>query len=115
MEKFHDMHDYPITILLARSSPALGAAVFERSEDGSVTNWSRKDSNENDLINIGAYIIDPTPEVLKLLRDLSHHKEDPFNTAAIKAQLMAAYVAEEVGFNVNTSSSYHHLLGYLER
>lgn len=115
MERFHDGHDRPITILLTQSLPAADAAVFELAEDGGVTGWSRRDSTATDLINIGAYIIDPTPEVREMLAMLDRHKEDPFNTAAIDRGMLAGYVPDGMGFNVNTSSSYKLLLAHLER
>jgi len=115
MERFHDGHSRPITILLDHSVPSADAAVFNLTADDGVAGWCRRDSAEADLINIGAYIIDPTPEVREMLNGLDRHKEDPFNTAAIDRGMLAGYVPDSMGFNVNTSSSYEHLLTYLEK
>ncbi len=114
MEQFHEQHGCPITILLAPSVPVTDAAVFDCADSGKVVDWSRRDSHDGDLINIGAYIIDPTPEVLQMLEGLDSHKEDSFNDAAIRRGLMAGYVPGSIGFNVNTYTSYEQLLLHLE-
>lgn len=101
---FHDRHDLPISILVSRSIEApLGARFMLREER--LSSWERVTRTTNtDRINIGAYIVDPHPEVLRLLHELSWHKEDPFFDAMIKAGLIAAYDPGGIGFNINTEA-----------
>lgn len=114
MEKFHDSHSYPVTILIAPSTSTSNAATFMVADDGQITGWKRKDvSHKRDLINIGAYIIDADPEVLQLLGRLEHHKEDPFFEMLIERALLAGFTPQSnVGFNVNTARSYQKLLDH---
>lgn len=112
--QFHENHDKPVSILVGPSVPTCEGAKFNVTNDGTVLSWDRVDkTTAKDLINIGAYIIDPEKSVMKTVQTLHHdknHKEDPFNDAMIKAELMAAYVLEETAYNVNNIDVYKALL-----
>lgn len=112
--RFHESHNKPVSILVGPSVPTNEGAKFNVADDGTVTSWERVDkTTSDDLINIGAYIIDPEKAVLETVRTLhekKNHKEDPFNDAMIKAGLMAAYVLKDTAYNVNNIDVYKALL-----
>lgn len=102
--KFHNEQDTPVSIMVGRSVPTTGGARFNVSDDGTVKSWERVDrTTEHDLINIGAYIVDPEKLVMRKINDLQTHKEDPFNDTMINGGLMSAYVLDDVAFNVNNA------------
>lgn len=105
--EFHDSQNTPVSILVAPSVPTYEGAKFNVADNGLVDSWERTDrTSETDLINIGAYIVDPEKLVLKKIRELATHKEDPFNDTMISGKLMSAYVLDEPAFNVNNSEIY---------
>ena len=115
VEDFHDGHEFPVTILLAKSCPMPSAACFV-VEGSTVLRWDRKEmSDHDDLINIGIYIIDPQEELCSLMRQLTRHKEDPFFSLLVSNHMLAAYVSHSVAYNVNTPATYQALLADLER
>jgi NDP-sugar pyrophosphorylase family protein len=108
---FHENSDKPVTILVGPSVPTYEGARFNVADDGTVQSWERVDrTTEADLINIGAYIVDPEKLVLKKLRELSWHKEDPFNDTMIEGGLMQAYVLDSAAYNVNNPEVYASLV-----
>lgn len=116
---FHEGHDTPVSILVARSVPTTEGARFDVGSDGVVTAWERVSrTTEEDLINIGAYIVDPEKLVLKKFRELGGQpveqpfKEDHVNTAMIAGRLMSAYVLDGVAFNVNNPLVYTAMFQY---
>lgn len=114
MVAFHESHKQPVTILTARSAPFPNAATFTRQAEGKIDSWVRKDqSTEDDLVNVGCYIFDPDPALMRILRELERHKEDPTFDALIEHGMLAGYVPECPGFNVNTEETYGSLRKYL--
>lgn len=110
---FHDSQPTPVTILVAPSVPTYEGARFLVQDDGVVTDWERRArTHEKDLINIGAYIIDPEPAVMQIIASMESHKEDPFNDAAIAAGMMSAYVLDQPAFNVNNAEIYRAMVAY---
>lgn len=104
---FHEQHDRPVSILVGPSVPTYEGARFKVGDDGKVDSWERvKRTNSHDLINIGAYIVDSEKLVLRKLRELTWHKEDPFNDTMIKDGLMSAYVLDTPSYNVNNPEVY---------
>ncbi len=104
---YHRSHDRPVTILVGPSVPTREGARFNVGDDGTVKSWERVErTTSSDLINVGAYIVDPEKLVMKLFSELAWHKEDPFNDAMIKHDLMAAYVLDSTAYNVNNPSVY---------
>lgn len=104
--KFHNEQDTPVSILVARSIPTTGGARFNVNDDGTVKSWERVErTTDEDLINIGAYIVDPEKLVLKKINEIAAktHKEDPFNDTMIGSGLMSAYVLDDIAFNVNNA------------
>ncbi len=113
-EQFHDIHGLPVSVLIAKSVPAPGGARF-LLEEGRIIRWQRvEQTTEHDQINIGCYIIDPTPEVVAILRGLQGHKEDLFFDAFVSRGLVTGYDPGILGFNVNIAAVYHALLRTLE-
>lgn len=112
-EYFHNSHKLPISILVSRSVPTSDGAIFHT--DGKiVTGWERKSATTDlDKINIGCYIIDPTPDVKSILNTLERHKEDPFFDAFIAKALVAGYDPGHIGFNINTLDVYNELVSRL--
>lgn len=111
--QFHESHDKPVSILVGPSISAKEGARFHVADDGTVLSWERVErTTEDDLINIGAYIIDPEKAVLKKIAALQpkNHKEDPFNDSMIADGLMAAYVLKNKAFNVNNEEVYKALV-----
>lgn len=105
--KFHEQHDMPVSILVGPSVPTHEGARFKVGDDNKVNSWERVErTTDQDLINIGAYIVDPEKLVLRKLRELTWHKEDPFNDTMIKDGLMAAYVLNTPSYNVNNPEVY---------
>lgn len=104
---YHQSHDRPVTILVGPSVPTYEGARFNIGDDGAVDSWERVErTTSSDLINIGAYIVDPEKLVMKKLRELTWHKEDPFNDAMIGSGLMQAYVLDQPAYNVNNPEVY---------
>lgn len=110
---FHDSQSTPVSILVAPSVPTYEGARFNVDDDGVVSNWERVDrTSETDLINIGAYIVDPEKLVLRKIKELTTHKEDPFNDTMINGALMSAYVLDEPAFNVNNAEIYRSMAAH---
>lgn len=113
-DAFHDSHDLPISILVAKSRPTNDGARFDLQENGVIKSWERvQRTNEHDLINIGAYIIEPDSRIQAGLEAMTYHKEDVFNDLFIPAGLVAGYNPGKTGFNVNTVEIYEQLWEYL--
>ena len=109
-EDFHDSHDLPASILVARSVPAPQGARFNLNGTHRVNSWERVERSEpDDLINIGVYIVDPIPEILELTAEMAHHKEDVFFDLLIARGLLAAYDPGNLGFNINTPIIYQEM------
>lgn len=109
-EKFHESHGRPVSILVARSVAAPKGASFH-VENGRVNSWERVPrTSKKDLINMGCYIIDPTPEVLQRFEKMSVHKEDELFDLLIPDGLVTGYDPGVVGFNVNVPEVYESLL-----
>lgn len=109
-EDFHNSHDLPASILVAESVPAPGGARFNLNGNSRITSWERvEQTDQQDLINIGVYIIDPCPEVLALTAEMTHHKEDAFFDLLIAKGLLAAFNPGGLGFNINTPIIYQQL------
>lgn len=101
---FHNEQDTPVSIMVGRSIPTTGGARFNVNDDGTVRSWERVErTTDTDLINIGAYIVDPEKLVRKKIGELTTHKEDPFNDTMIEGGLMSAYVLDDIAFNVNNA------------
>ena len=110
---FHDSQNTPVSILVAPSVPTYEGARFNVRDDGIIKNWERVErTSTTDLINIGAYIVDPEKLVLQKIREITTHKEDPFNDAMIESGLMSAYVLSEPAFNVNNAEIYRAMADY---
>lgn len=109
---FHMSHDTPVSILVGPSVPTYEGARFKVNEDnGLVESWERVEyTTSEDLINIGAYIVDPEKLVLRKLQDLERHKEDDFNDTMIESSLMSAYVLDGTAYNVNNPQVYAELI-----
>jgi NDP-sugar pyrophosphorylase family protein len=108
---FHNKQETPVSILVAPSVPTTGGARFKVDDDGVVGAWERVDrTTSEDLINIGAYIVDPEKLVMKKIRELTTHKEDPFNDIMIAGGLMSAYVLDEPAYNVNNAEIYRAMI-----
>ncbi len=109
-EKFHESHERPVSILVARSVAAPKGARFH-VQDGHVSSWERVlRTSKKDLINMGCYIIDPTPEVVERLERMEAHKEDELFDLLIPERLVTGYNPGVVGFNVNVPEIYESLL-----
>jgi NDP-sugar pyrophosphorylase family protein len=114
----HAAHDLPVTALVASSPGARGGArVMVRSAAGRcapVTCWERTaEIDDGELINIGGYVFDPTPSVRAVFAGAERHSEDAILGELARQGLLAAYVAGEPGFNVNTPETYFELCSYL--
>lgn len=113
---FHEDHGKPASILVGKSVPAKEGARFHVAEDGTVQSWERvAQTSGDDLINIGAYIIDgDDPDIMDIVKTLNKttHKEDPFNDAAIQQDLLAAFVLDTMAFNVNNEEIYNAMHDY---
>lgn len=111
--EFHNSHDKPASIIVGHSIPAEGGATFNVAKDGTVVSWDRVEkTSEEDLINIGVYIIDGfDPRMVRIIADLNSrtHKEDPLNDVLIKEGLLAAYVLPTLAFNANSGYIYEAL------
>lgn len=112
---FHKDHRSPISILVSKSLAVPEGAKFI-VKDGLVTNWERiSHTDDSDLINIGAYIITPDPELLTEIRTLSKHKEDNFFNTFIPNKKVFAFNPGGTGFNVNIPRVYYELCNYLRK
>jgi NDP-sugar pyrophosphorylase family protein len=115
---YHESHDLPVTAFVARTLTGPGGARVDVAQTGAtaaVTRWQRVDSTgPDDLVNIGAYCIDGTPETISLLASLERHTEDGFLGGLARQGLLAAFVSPELGFNVNTQEVYDALVRTLD-
>lgn len=118
-EEFHKAHIKPISILVASSMAVPNGARFIIGAHDELA-WERVEHTQPfDLINIGAYIIDKSPETISLFDDLNSlktivkHKEDGFFDTAIKKGCVNAYNPAIIGFNINTPLTYQGLCRYL--
>ncbi len=111
---FHESQPTPVTILVAPSVPTYEGARFNVADDGTVRSWERVDRTaKTDLINIGAYIVDPEEFVMQKIRELGTHKEDPFNDTMIAGGLLSAYVLDEPAYNVNNAETYRAMIQHV--
>ncbi len=114
MEDFHDDHGKPVTLLTAKSFPIEKGACFCLDKKGIITGWKRKaKSTKDDFINIGGYIIDPDPKVVKIaqeLIDLKTCKEDLFFKRCIEEGVLAGYRDKGFSCNINTPEVYNKLV-----
>lgn len=112
-EKFHDSHGLPVSILVAESFPALKGMRL-KTENEIIVGWERVDrTTEEDLINIGCYIVDPSPEVVAILEKMKLHKEDGFFEALVPIGIVAGYKPKSLAANVNTAEVYRGLVEIL--
>ncbi len=109
-EAFHLSHDFPVSILVAQSMAAPQGARFILDKH-QVVQWERVErTTVEDFINMGCYIVEPDPEVIRMLRSMKEHKEDAFFDLLIKEGLVGGYNPETRGFNVNVPEIYESLL-----
>lgn len=120
-EDFHNSHEKPISLLIARSAPAPKGARFFKDNNNNLC-WERvQNTTNNDFINIGAYIIDSHPKILEIFNEMNKkrsiikHKEDNFFDLGIKNNLVCAYNPKIIGFNVNVPDVYLKLYNYLKK
>lgn len=117
MESFHDKSGSPVSILVAKSFPAEKAACFNVDENGKIVGWDRKEkSTAEDYINIGGYIIDPSPEVVKIAQELIAQgkcKEDLFFEKCIEAGILSGFKEPGFSCNINTPDVYEALVTQL--
>ena len=70
MVAFHDSHECPVTILATRSTEATDGVCFDIENDR-IKNWKRiKRSSSGHYINIGAYILDYSEDLVYVLAGL---------------------------------------------
>ena len=119
-EKFHNKHDRPVSILVAKSIAVPKGARFIIGNERELS-WERVAyTNIHDLINIGAYIIDRNQGVLDIFDSLNKlnkiikHKEDEFFDLVIKKKLAYAYDPKIIGFNINVPLSDIGLFNYIK-
>lgn len=114
MEKFHEKNGAPVTILVAKSFPAEKAACFNIDDTGKILGWDRKEkSTADDYINIGGYIIDPSPEVIKIAQELIAQgkcKEDLFFERCIETGILSGFKDSGFSCNINTPEVYQTLV-----
>lgn len=120
-EDFHNSHNRPISLLVAKSMAVPNGARFIIGLNNELL-WERVEHTApGDLINIGAYILDKGLETANLFNDLNQlkttikHKEDGFFDAAIRKGCVYAYNPGVMGFNINTPLVYQGLCEYLRR
>ena len=114
MERFHNEHKGAVTILISKSFETQNAACFEINDLGQVINYQRKpQSTSNDLINIGAYILDPSPDLTRIINELIAQrfcKEDLFFEKCIEARILYGYTPRGLSCNINTPEMYSNLV-----
>jgi len=109
-EKFHRSHEFPVSILIAKSIAVKNGARFNLKNE-QIVGWERPDlTSDSDLINMGAYIVDNTPDVKKVIDNLDRHKEGAFFNKLIKNNLLAGYDSGNIGYNINREEVYQHLI-----
>ncbi len=111
-EDFHNSHKKPISILVAPSLSIADGACFTL-KDKIITSWKRvEETADFDIINIGAYIIDPHPLVVKKVSKIKYHKEDIFFNVFIPTKSVCGYNPNIIGFNINTPETYKKLCAW---
>lgn len=114
-DKFHNSHTKPISILIAPSFSMSDGASFTLEKD-IIVSWKRVKRTKNfDLINIGAYIIDPYPQVIKIISTIEYYKEDIFFDLFVPYRLVCGYNPNKIGFNINTPETYKKLYIWLKK
>jgi NDP-sugar pyrophosphorylase family protein len=114
----HSDHDLPVTALVAASPGTTAGARVKVRRGGPgctpVMSWERApELDAGDLINIGGYIFDAVAPVRAVFAAAERHSEDAILGELASHGLLAAYVPDEPGFNVNTPETYRQLWGYL--
>jgi NDP-sugar pyrophosphorylase family protein len=115
-EEFHSNHSNPVSILVAPSVSVPDGAYFEiEKKTNKVISWKRRErTKEFDIINMGAYIIDPTSEVLNIISTIKYHKEDVFFDLFVPKGLIYAYNPNKIGFNINVPATYEKMCSFLK-
>lgn len=111
----HEKQGYPVSFMVGQTVAVDGGAAFDVAKDGQITALRRADrTSASELINIGAYILDPDDMVLKILDEMNHidtpSKEDVLVNRLILNGLTGAYQVNGNPFNINTAESYLALL-----
>lgn len=107
----HESNKFPVTFLVGHTAARQSGAVYNVADNGQIIGMERKDStNPEDMLNVGAYIFDPTLKVVSLLDELAarnaQEADDPLGHALIDAGLIGAHVLEGPMFNINTPYDY---------
>lgn len=113
----HDSQPYPITFMVGRTIQVDGGSIFDISEDGQIQRMEKVErTRSGDLVNIGAYILDPQETVMDALEALaSQRKLDKARDIAnyfIHEGLVGAYILPSTPYNVNTGETYAALLDH---
>lgn len=109
---FHKSSGFPVTVLAGPSVVTEFGARFSVGAEGEVQSWERVTRTiTTDLINIGAYIVDPDSQVLAYVNSTSRHNEDQFFDAMIALGFMNEYVLPTKAYNVNDPCFYDALRG----
>lgn len=115
--KKHEASGAAMSVLVNKAAGPVEAAVFDVDPlNDRVTSLKRpKCSGERDYTNIGAYVIDPTEEVVDILdKFLPDNPEDTHDTDTIFVEIMAAGLVGSVivpgaHFNINTPKEFEAL------
>lgn len=113
MIDWHNSRPNPVTFLVGQTVAVESGAVFELSASQQIVGLKRVErTTESDLINIGAYIIEPEREVIKILSQMAKSRapEDVVANTLIDRGLVGAYLAPGKAFNVNTPQTYSAVL-----
>jgi len=112
----HQASGAAMSLLVNQTTDPVKAAVFGvNPETHIITGLDRPESSrEYDYTNIGAYIIDPTDDVLKVLdsflppkpNDTSGNTNDTIFRQFINRKLAGAVLVEGAHFNINTPDEY---------
>lgn len=112
---WHDAHSFAVSFVVGHSSALDSGAIFDVAENGRIERLRRAEPNQNELINVGIYVIDPT----KLVIDAAtrHMNDTGMTDETIVSELIdlgiaGAYALEGTPYNVNTVSTYQALLDH---
>ena len=116
----HDASKFPVTALAGYSVAVDSGISYGVNNDNKVTTMQRADrTKSSDPLNIGAYIFEPDPIVMRVIHTYRPTAsraptDDRIFEAFVRHGLLGAYVTNGPTYNVNTPHTYEAVLQHTQ-
>lgn len=122
----HDSGPFPVTLAAAQAAPLDKGLVYDVRDTGQIVGFRRVDrTNDEDLVNIGVYVISPAQSVLQSLAKIGICKANLDRPMAQPAETIAGQLVLDrlIGihelpagsaFNINNPEIYSGLLNHTQ-